>query len=779
MTQNTIESILNNLSGTAIYVIRQDDHRILYFNDRVKEVTPDARIGSVCHELWAGTCGNCPLPGLEGKEQNSTINYNDPFGEVVDISASKMMWEDKIPAVLISVTPHILTETERKAEERRDYLAAAALKVYGLIISVDLCRNTYEIIGCDESNWFPEGEYGCYDDLLEQGIRSTHPSYSSALRETFGRENVLKAFEDGKRELQLDLRQKDEDGTYHWMNTMLLRVGSAAEKGKAILMLSQVDSRKRLEQEWEAFNAGVTTLFGECMLLNLGDGTYTTAKFDNSFPEFPVQGDFESQNIEYCNALIHPDDREMFRKAFSLESIRESVAAGEKVIVRELRRLAPDGIYRWTEMIGVLVISAAVEEKTVVLTFRDVDDIRKEEERKRAALLDALNLAEQANNAKSDFLSRMSHDIRTPMNAIIGMASIAEANIGDTAKTEDCIHKIQASANFLLALINDILDMSKIESGKMTINREPFDLCALLREMEVIIDAQAREKRQQFSVFMPEHMEAEYYGDSLRLNQILMNLLSNAVKYTPDGGEITLRVNEERKKGKKSVMRFEVEDNGIGMSEEFLEHIYEPFKQDGSKEGKRQEGTGLGLSITRNLVHLMGGSISIFSEQGKGSCFTVELPFVQEEGNWPEASSENKKTDEPEKTKGGFEGKRLLIVEDNPLNLEIAEILFGMEGFDIETEEDGESAVRRFSNSPEGYYDMILMDVRMPVMDGLEATKAIRKLDRPDAATIPILAMTANAFTEDVKATREAGMNSHLAKPLEMEVVLREIRKFI
>lgn len=157
----------------------------------------------------------------------------------------------------------------------------------------------------------------------------------------------------------------------------------------------------------------------------------------------------------------------------------------------------------------------------------------------------------------------------------------------------------------------------------------------------------------------------------------------------------------------------------------------------------------------------------------------VELPFVQEEGNWPEASSENKRTDEPEKTKGGFEGKRLLIVEDNPLNLEIAEILFGMEGFDIETEEDGASAVRCFLNSPEGYYDMILMDVRMPVMDGLEATKAIRKLDRPDAATIPILAMTANAFTEDVKATREAGMNSHLAKPLEMEVVLREIRKFI
>ena len=175
----------------------------------------------------------------------------------------------------------------------------------------------------------------------------------------------------------------------------------------------------------------------------------------------------------------------------------------------------------------------------------------------------------------------------------------------------------------------------------------------------------------------------------------------------------------------------------------------------------------------------MGGSISISSEPGKGSLFTVELPFVQEEGNWPEASSEKKKTDELEKTKGDFVGKRLLIVEDNPLNLEIAEILFGMEGFDIEAEEDGESAVRRFSISSEGYYDMILMDVRMPVMDGLEATKAIRKLDRPDAATIPILAMTANAFTEDIKATREAGMNGHLAKPLEMEVVLREIRKFI
>ncbi|WP_195269731.1 PAS domain-containing hybrid sensor histidine kinase/response regulator [Eubacterium sp. 1001713B170207_170306_E7] len=779
MTQNTIESILNNLGGTAIYVIRQDDHRILYFNDRVKEVTPNARVGSVCHELWAGTCGNCPLPGLEGKDRNNTINYDDPFGEVVDISASKMMWEDKIPAVLVSVTPHVLTETERRAEERRNHLAAAALKVYGLIISVDLCRNTYEIIGYNERCWLPEAEYGRYDDLLELGVRFTHPFYSGVLRETFDRENALRVFADGKRELQLELRQKDEDNVYHWMNVMLLHAGDTSDSGKAILMLSQIDSRKRLEQEWEAFNAGVTTLFGECMLLDLEDGTYTTAKFDNSFPEFPVQGDFDSQNIAYCNALIHPDDREMFREAFSLACIRKSVADGEKIIVREMRRLTPDGIYRWTEMIGVLVTSAAGEERTMVLTFRDVDDVRREEERKRNALLDALNLAEQANNAKSDFLSRMSHDIRTPMNAIIGMASIAEANIGDLARTEDCIHKIQTSAGFLLSLINDILDMSKIESGKMTINRESFDLYALVREMEAIIDAQAREKNQRFSVLLPAHMETEYYGDSLRLNQVLMNLLSNAVKYTPEGGKITLRINEDRKKGKKSVIRFEVEDNGIGMSEEFLNHIYEPFKQDGNTGEKGQEGTGLGLSIARNLVHLMGGSISISSEPGRGSCFTVELPFVEDDGNWPEASAEEKKTEEPEKPLGSFEGKRLLIVEDNPLNMEIAEILFGMEGFEIESEEDGESAVRRFAGSAEGYYDMILMDVRMPVMDGLEATRTIRKLDRPDAAAIPILAMTANAFTEDVKATREAGMNGHLAKPLEMEVVLREIRKFL
>lgn len=779
MTQNTIESILNNLGGTAIYVIRQDNHRILYFNDRVKEVTPEARTGAVCHELWAGTCGNCPLPGLEHKDQNNTINYGDPFGEVVDISASKMMWEDSIPAFLISVTPHILTDVERQDEERKKYLAAAALKVYGLIVSVDLHRNTYEVIGCNETYDLPDADCGTYDDLIAQGIRFTHPSYSSTLKKLFGRENALRAFESGEQEIQMEIKQKGLDDVYHWMNILLLQAGNVPDSGKAILLLSQIDTQKRLEREWEAFNSGVTTLFGECMLLNLEDGIYTTAKFDDSFPEFPVEGDFDSQNIEYCNALVHPDDQKMFRDAFSLENIRKSVASGEQIITREIRRLAPDGEYRWTEMIGILVRRTAEKEQTMVLTFRDVDDVRKEEARKRNALLDALNLAEQANNAKSDFLSRMSHDIRTPMNAIIGMTAIAEANIGDSAKTEECIHKIQTSANFLLSLINDILDMSKIESGKMTISREPFDLYDLVRDLGNIISAQAGEKGQRFNILMPEKLEREYYGDGLRLNQILMNLLSNAVKYTPEGGEITLRVDEDRKKGKKSVMRFEVQDNGIGMSGEFLEHIYEPFKQNENTEKKGQPGTGLGLSITRNLVHLMGGSISISSEPGKGSCFTVELPFIQEEENWPEASSESRESDEPEKTKGSFEGKRLLIVEDNPLNLEIAEILFGMEGFEIETEEDGESAVRRFADSPEGYYDMILMDVRMPVMDGLEATRTIRRLDRPDAATIPILAMTANAFTEDVKATREAGMNGHLAKPLEMETVLREMRKFL
>lgn len=779
MRKGSIQSILNNLAGTAIYVVRQDNHKILYFNDRVREVTPEVTVGKVCSELWAGSCGNCPLPGLEEKETCKTINYNDPFGEVVDITASRMLWEDRIPAFLISVTPHIPTQSEKREADRKKYLAAATRRVYMLVASVNMMTGTYEVITKHPSYEHFLPEFGTYKELFEKCIKVTHPAYVDAFESTFSRKNLMKNFMSDQEEVQLEFKQQDTEGKNHWKLMQVLCMGREGCTGEAVLLLSHIDSRKEMEREWEAFNTGVTKLFGECMILNLEDGSYTTAKYDDAMPDFPMTGNFDTISKDYCKHLIHPDDQETFREAFSIENLKKSANNGKQVISRELRRFCPDGRYHYTEMIAIPAGHEESEEPMVVLTFRDVDAIKQEEERKREALLDALSLAEQANNAKSDFLSRMSHDIRSPMNAVIGMTTIAQANKNNPDKVEDCLEKIRISARFLLSLINDILDMSKIESGKMVISREAFSMQALIRELSDMVCAHVQEKEQTLILDMGAAMEDTYYGDRLRLNQILMNLLSNAIKYTKPRGTITLRVNESKWSENKTIVRFEVEDNGVGMSEDFLKCVYEPFEQ-ANANGQGMEGTGLGLSIARNLVHLMSGSIQVRSELGVGSCFTVELPFIHEVNRSKEAIfEETTLAPEPKNKKGFAEGMRLLVVEDNPLNQEIAEALFEMEGFSVELAEDGEQALRMFLESPQGYYQIILMDVQMPVMDGLEASRQIRRLERDDAKTVPIIAMTANAFTEDVAAAKEAGMTSHLAKPIDMVVAMQEIEKAV
>lgn len=779
MRKASIQSILNNLAGTAIYVVRQDNHQILYFNDRVAEVSPDAKIGAVCNELWAGSCDNCPLPGLKDKETYQTVNYGDPFGEVVDISASQMLWEDSIPAFLISVTPHILTKSEKQEADRKKYLAAATKRVYMLVASVNMMTGTYEIITKHPSYQKFLPEFGTYEELLKKCTDVTHPTHVDSFRRTFSRKNLMKNFMGDQEEVQLEFKQQDAKGSYHWKLMQILCMGSEGCTGEAVLLLSHIDSRKEMEREWEAFSTGVAKLFGECMILNLDDGSYTTAKYDNAMPEFPMTGDFEAISKDYCDHLIHPDDRQIFREVFSFENLRKIANTGEQVISRELRRYCPDGRYHYTEMIAIPAGYAEREYRMVVLTFRDVDKIKKEEERKREALQDALSLAEQANNAKSDFLSRMSHDIRSPMNAVIGMTTIAQANGDNPRKVADCLKKIQTSSRFLLALINDILDMSKIENGKMVICRQDFSMRALIRELADIACAHVQEKQQTLKIELAEDIEDAYCGDRLRLNQVLMNLLSNAIKYTQEKGTIVLRVSQTKMSDNKTIVHFEVEDNGIGMSKDFLEYIFEPFEQ-AQEKGKMVDGTGLGLSIARNLVHLMGGSIQVASEPEKGSRFTVELPFIQEVNRTQAAILEKTNlTSELRDKKSTVKGMKMLVVEDNPLNQEIAETLFEMEGFSIELAEDGAQGLKLFLESPNGYYKIILMDVQMPLMDGLEASRQIRKLNRADAKTVPIIAMTANAFSEDVAAAKKAGMNSHLAKPIDMEVAMKEIEKVL
>lgn len=522
-------------------------------------------------------------------------------------------------------------------------------------------------------------------------------------------------------------------------------------------------------------------------------------------------------------------------------------------------------------------------------------------------LQDALLAARKANNAKKDFLSRMSHEIRTPMNAIIGMTAIAGSHLEDRGRVEDCLSKIAFSSRHLLSLINDILDMSKIEAGKLTIGHEAFRLPQLTEAVISVAYPQAKGQGKIFKCSISDVTHEIFVGDFLRVNQILLNLLSNAIKFTPQGGTIRLEIKQVERKNGGVFLQFVVSDTGIGMSEEFLEHLFLPFEQADNQISQKYGGTGLGMAITHNLVDLLGGSIQVKSKPQEGTTFTVQLPFdlpaeameqrkwqldtlkvlvvddeedvcihatlllkrmgilshylksgqeavkavleAHETGtdydvciidwqmpdmdgvkvtrqireklgpdtliiiisayDWSEieeearlaganafiakplfqstlynvlvsafgaAPSQPSCEEKSEVERDIFTGKRFILAEDNALNQEIAVELLSMTGAVIDCATNGEEAVKRFEVSPAGYYDLILMDVQMPIMDGYAATRQIRAGSHPDAGRIPILAMTANTFTEDVDAAFAAGMNGHIAKPIELKILYRTIR---
>ena len=406
--------------------------------------------------------------------------------------------------------------------------------------------------------------------------------------------------------------------------------------------------------------------------------------------------------------------------------------------------------------------------------MKEMEESNKKLKKAKDITTEALQTAENANKAKTDFLSNMSHDIRTPMNAIIGMTSLIRHDAGNKAKVIEYADKIDISSQHLLGIINDVLDMSKIEAGKTVFKYTDFSILDFITELNTIFHSQIDEKNQTLTI-IKENIRHEWVnGDQVHLMQIFSNLVSNAVKYTQEGGKIQFLVEEcETKSSVYAKYRFLVSDNGMGMSADFKDTIFDAFTRAESSMTNKIQGTGLGMAITKNLIEAMGGTIDVESELGQGSCFEVLIDLRIAEDRFV-SSAEQAEKDEP--AGNVLKGMRFLCAEDNELNAEILMELLKIEGAECTICENGKRVLEAFEQSAPGDYDMILMDVQMPVMNGYEATKAIRRSSHELAKTIPIIAMTANAFSEDIQHSLAAGMNAHVSKPIEMKVLEKTIR---
>ncbi len=472
--------------------------------------------------------------------------------------------------------------------------------------------------------------------------------------------------------------------------------------------------------------------------------------------------------VERLEGLVVGDEaKREVAEQFTAEAIRAAMPLGVDNLGFEYQ-INRSGELKW-EDINLICVERDSDERPVrvVYTTQDVTVMKTREKRMQQAMEDSYRAAVAANNAKSDFLSRMSHDIRTPMNAIIGMTELARMNADDPARVDDCLTKITLSSNHLLSLINEVLDLSMIENGRLALSVDTVDLRELVAGVETVFGPRCEEGGLDFTVRLESLVHPRVQADELRLQQVFMNMLGNAVKFTASGGAVSVLVREHpvRIEGC-SDYEFVFSDTGCGMAPAFVEHVFEPFAREHDSRTERVEGTGLGLSIVQNVVSLMGGTIDVESAPGRGTTFTVHLNLRHEEGSAEAAVPE---AAPPLSGGASLESARALLVEDNELNSEIAAALLESLGMAVECAFDGREALEMLEGSEPGRFDVVLMDIQMPVMNGLEATRAIRASRRADLSGLPVVVLSANAFAEDVQESKRAGADDHLSKPISVK----------
>ncbi len=776
-------SLILDETNQMIQLSDLESFRMLYANKPAREFAlhhGEDYHGRHCYEYMMGLsepCPYCPMRKLGDRRSAETEvdNGNNIYAAKTNVfqwRGQKVFMEYAWDITEIRRSQHIF-------ESQMKLLLQSIPEAQGILhfdLTADVCLS---LNGAAKKNMSTFPKHETVNRTLRHMV-SFIPDLAEreAMYEKFSREAMMASYEKGNVEISRDTISYFDDGSIRAARVNArLQMNPTNGHMEAILYgLDISDELKkkecyevRLREQITMFHA-LARDFLNVFLIHPDENQVYILKMDGFVVPGLVRGSttsycYDDVLREYVESRVHPDDRAMIYDSWQMLVLQGKLKDTEEY--EGNYRTLIDGAthyyrYRFVRLEG---------SNQIIAGFQNIDSIIEGEKQKKETLAKALVAANQSNQAKTTFLNSVSHDIRTPLNAITGFTALAMNHLHDPDMVKNYLGKVTVASNHLLALINDVLDMSRIESGHIELEEKPVSLTHIYQDLETIIQNDIKAKGIHFFGEMKDIAHPTVLLDPMRMKKVLLNILSNAAKFTPEGGEIHFSIEEigDAADGK-GLYQFHIKDTGIGMSKEYITHIFEPFSREETATVSGIPGTGLGMSIASRIVKLMGGTITVTSEVGKGSHFVVTIPATR----IVEEIREKENSEEP--LEQIIEGKRVLLVEDNELNREICQELLEMAGFTVDTAEDGKIAVEKVREAPAGTYDVILMDIQMPIMDGYEATREIRCLVEGKKAGIPIFALTANAFAEDRRRAIEAGMNGHIAKPIDIPSLMKTLR---
>lgn len=686
-------------------------------------------------------------------------------------------------------------------EELRNQLINRLALPYQTIDLINLRDGSY-YSSADKQGSYAEhfSEIGMFADAMQRFADNCECNASdhSAILYNFNPENMKKRFASGEKLIEIEICQHPGNNP-EWIRiqSFMSDTDENGEPSMAILTIQPITAEKlrelryqqRLERALRSESQYRQAILSNAIAVytyNINKDTLydEVIEQDGIQPILPLMGleppcSYNEYISRKAELFTDKSAADVFRRTFCTKTLCDMYDSRRRSFDTEYE-LAVDGRVGFFREAVILTQDIETGDIWGLTYVRNITDEHNRSVQVEQALRDAFTQAQHANSAKTLFMSQMSHDIRTPLNSILGMSAIAQEHISDPARVNDCLEKIQTSGHHLLEIINNVLDLSAIESGKTTLTAEPFDLKTFLDETVTMIRPVAEKKHHKLIVSVDSNMNFNVIGDQTKLRQLLTNILSNAVKYTPDGGEIqfsTIELSPDHSGVHRYL--FTVQDNGIGMKPEFKKHIFDPFVRADDHRISGIQGTGLGMPIALNIARMMNGDIAINSAVGKGSRFEITVCLKEGRKSDEKAAQNSAALKKVRMSDFDFGGKRVLLAEDLEFNAEIASEFFAEANIVTDIAKNGKEAVEIFNNSTVGYYSMIFMDIQMPVLDGYEAADRIRALPREDAGSVPIIAMTANAFIEDIKRSKEHGMNGHVSKPLDIPALTHELCRWL